>query len=643
MIPESVKAFQYSWFFNLLLKKVEDFREGAEVKGEKGVSERSMMGKNLSPMLRRELANLDKDADTRKSAMKALKSYVKDLDSKAIPIFLAQVSETKESGSLSGEYTISLYEVLARVHGVKIVPQIDIIMSSIIKTLASSAGSFPLQQACSKVVPAIARYGIDPTTPDDKKRHIIHSLCRPLSDSLLGSQESLSSGAALCLKTLVGTDNWRYASDEMVNKVCQNVAVALEGKSTQTKAHMGLVMSLAEHNSLIVEAYARLLIHAGLTISNVALSEGNSQKRLSAIQMISLLMRTLDSRSIISEVELIIEEMQKCQSDQMAYVIGAAYEAEQTAKKIAQEKGPKFENGSGSVTGSNFSRREESRRRSLLNSGDKSPASASPESQTLDSFSGHDSFIESPISMTQNSIYNRRSANRKLWSCENGGLDLSFKDGLFSEVAQGIPIYNSSNDHHELFDDGEDYNEEFAGFVQRSPRNRSIRSTTPSPQRSRSHLSADNISIYTTQRKLKSPLQDPYGIDSDISEKQVRRFRSPSSGRFRSTPSPRQNGFQHSMMHEVDRNQSLCNGGEQCETASESVASTEDALVENQIQESRRRIPVIKAKNQNSRVQTSNWKKGSKMLFMFFSVILVVLFALICSDGWDEGDHLVPT
>ncbi|KAJ8755039.1 hypothetical protein K2173_016497 [Erythroxylum novogranatense] len=173
---------------------------------------RSIMGRNLSPVLRRELANLDKDADSRKSAMKSLKSYVKDLDSKAIPLFLAQVSETKET-------------VLARVHGVNIFPQIDSIMATVIKTLTSSAGSFPLQQACSKVVPAIARYGIDPTTLEDKKRHIIHSLCKPLLGVLLDSQGCLTSGAALCLKALVDSDNWRFASDEMVNRVCQNVAV----------------------------------------------------------------------------------------------------------------------------------------------------------------------------------------------------------------------------------------------------------------------------------------------------------------------------------------------------------------------------------------------------------------------------------
>lgn len=450
------------------------------------------MGRCLSPILRRQLENLDKDADSRKSAMKALKSYVKDLDSKAIPLFLAQVSETKENGSVSGEYTISLYEVLARVHGANIVPQIDSIMTTIIKTLASSAGSFPLQQACSRVVPAIARYGIDPTTPEDKKRHIIHSLCKPLSDSLLGSQESLTSGAALCLKALVDSDNWRFASDEMVNKVCQNVAAALEEKPTQSNLHMGLVMALAKHSALIVEAYSRLLIQSGLRILNAGAGEANSQRRLSAIQMLNFLMKSLDPRSIFSELELIIEGMEKCQSDQMAYVRGASLEAMQTAKRISAEKGPKFEKGSGSVTGSNFGRRDRNRRRNLWNAGDRSPASMSPESQTLDSFVEYDSFIESPVSITQLSYdteYDRRSVNRKLWSFENGGVDVSLKDGLFSNMVQGSPnCSNSYLGHYELNDNGGDYTDEFAGFYQRSLQDRATRSETPSPQVKYLHL-----------------------------------------------------------------------------------------------------------------------------------------------------------
>ncbi|GJS84723.1 protein SINE1 isoform X2 [Tanacetum coccineum] len=268
------------------------------------------------------------------------------MESKLKPFSDVQVSETKETGLTSGEYTISLYEVLARVHGTKIVPQIDNIMSTIIKTLSTSVISFALHQACSKVVPAIARYGMDPTTPENKKRRIIYSLCKPLSDSLLSSQENLSSGAALCLKALVDSDNWRFASSELVNEVCQRVTVALE-KPMQTNSHMGLVMSLAEHNSSIVEAYARLLIWSGIKILNIGASEGNSQKRLVAIQMVNFLMKCLDYKCILSELDFVIEEMKKCEDDQMAFVKGAAFEATQTAKRILMEKGSKVEQRSG--------------------------------------------------------------------------------------------------------------------------------------------------------------------------------------------------------------------------------------------------------------------------------------------------------
>lgn len=439
-------------------------------------------------MLRREFANLDKDADSRRSAMKALRTYVKELDSKAIPGFLAQVSETRETGALTGECTISLYEVLARVHGVNIVPQIDRIMTSIIKTLASSAGSFPLQQACSKVVPAIARYGIDPTTPDDKKKHVIHSLCNPLCESLLSSQESLTSGAALCLKALVDSDNWRFASDEMINKVCQNVAGALEEKSTQTNSHMGLVMTLAKRNPRIVEPYARLLLQAGLRILKVGVVEKNSQKRLSAIQMINFLMKCLDPWSILSEFQTIIEEMENCQSDQMAYVKGAAFETLQTAKRIAADKGSKMDKSPSSVTGSNFI--DHRRRSPWRNGGSRTLSSESQESQTLDSFFDYGSLVGSPISPRQasrNSGFDCRSVNRKLWSYENGGVDISLKDGLslFSGITRGNDVSDTMSlisESHIFGQNGEEYADDFAGFLQISPpRRRVSKSTTTSP------------------------------------------------------------------------------------------------------------------------------------------------------------------
>ncbi|GAV72689.1 hypothetical protein CFOL_v3_35906 [Cephalotus follicularis] len=601
------------------------------------------MARNLSPVVRQELANLEKDADSRKLAMKALKSYVKDLDSKAIPLFLAQVSETKETGSVSGEYTISLYEVLARVHGANIVPQINSIMATIIKTLASSAGSFPLQQACSKVVPAIARYGIDPTTPEDKKRHIIHSLCKPLSDSLMGSQESLTSGAALCLEALVDSDNWRFASDEMVNKVCQNVAVALKEKSTQTNSHMGLVMGLAKHNSLIVEAYARLLLQSGLQILNAGVLEGNSQKRLSAIQMVNFLMKSLDPRSIFSELELIIDEMEKCQSDQMAYVGGAAFEALQTARRIMAEKELKFERGSGSITGSNFSRRDHGRRRNFWKSGDQTPATMSPESQTLGSFLEYDSMIESPMSMTQvsyNNEYDRRSVNRKLW---NGRLDVSLEDGLFSEWTHGSPIGNKlfeNSGNYELTDNGRHYTDEFAGF-QRNPRNRVARSSTPSPQRSFSPVNDGNI--FTTPRKLIHSLQEPNDVNSDFSEKQTRRFRSPASRNFERSPSPSQNGFSCEVAYEVEGNGNLYDGDEQFQGVSESVSSTDDTPADADVQMSREVVPASRTTTQKFCIEKTRKTTASKLVLCLLFTVLAVVTSFLWIGGQDEVYHLVPT
>ncbi|XP_059292239.1 protein SINE1 [Lycium ferocissimum] len=568
------------------------------------------MGRSVSPILRRELENLEKDAESRKFAMKALKSYVKELDSKAIPVFLAQVSETKESNASSGEYTISLYEVLARVHGPKIVPQIDNIMTTIIKTLTSSAGSFALHQACSKVVPAIARYSMDPMTPKEKKRYIIHSLSKPLSDCLLGRQESLSSGAALCLKALVDSDNWRVASNEMVHEVCQRVAGALE-KHTQTNSHMALVTSLAKHNSLIMEAYARLLIQSGLQILNRSSGEGHSQKRLSAIHMVNSLMKYLDQRSIHSELRIVIEEMEKCQSDKMLYVRGAAFEALQTAKRIcsASEKGSKFERDVDSMTGSNFDR----------NLRDQSPLTASPESRTINSFVDYEPFMDSPVSINQGP-FDRRSVNRKLW--KNGGVDVSLKDGIFSEFTHGNSEHNEGHTG--------DNTAGFAGFL---PRNGFVRSATPSPQRSRSHVNVESVKIFATPRKLIHLLQDANDVKSDVSERKTRRFRSPSSCRCEQSPAKSEvNGLFHR------RDGTISNDGKHYHLNSESVSSTEDAQANGDLQvssndgtESQRVIPQ------------KCYASAHILVFGILVIVLAAFILLLWIGNQDQSYNLVPT
>ncbi|CAK8532977.1 unnamed protein product [Lathyrus sativus] len=607
------------------------------------------MGRNLSPVLQRELENLDKDADSRKSAMRALKSYVKDLDFRTIPIFLAQVSETKETGTLSGEFTISLYEVLARVHGVKIVPMIESIMQSIIQTLASSAGSFPLQQACSKVVPAVARYGIDPTMPEDKKKNIIRSICKPLSDSLMSSQESLSCGSALCLKALVDSDNWRYASHEMVNNVCQNVAAALDGKSTQTNSHMGLVMSLAKRNSLIVEAYARLLINSGLQILHVGgeLSDGNSQKRFAAIQMVNYLMKCLDPRSIFSEVEQVIEEMEQCQFDKMAFIKGAALEALQTAKKVATDKKLRCMKSPASVTGSNsnLSRRDYMEGDSSLGDGDLTPASNSPESRTLDFFPGHESLTESPISTFQSSHnlnYLRRSVNRKLWSRENGGVDVSLKDGLFSSNAdEGNGFFDNTTDH-KFFNGNGDLTEEFAGFVQGISR-----STNSSPLRSRSQV-IEGIQIFDTPKRLIRSLQDPTDDSSDCSEKPIRLYKSLSSGNIILTPLSYSkydhNGIAHCVKYDnSNENRSSCGDDMQYQDEQESVSSTDDILGNSDTQKHSLKVHENRIVPQTLAVEKPLQKKKHKFFCGLSFLIVAMATPLIWINSQEEAHFLVPT
>ncbi|CAM8887003.1 unnamed protein product [Rhodiola kirilowii] len=609
------------------------------------------MVRNLSPMLRQELQNLDKDPDSRKSAMKALKSYVKELDSKTIPQFLAQVSETKDIGSAVGEHTISLYEVLARTHGAKIVPQINNIMTTIIKTLSSSAGSVALHQACAKVVPTIARYGIDPTTPEDKKRSVIHSLCKPLSDCLMGSQESLSAGAALCLKALVESDNWRFASSEMVNEVCLRAAGALEGKCTQTNSHMSLIMALAKQNALIVEAYARLLLNSGLRILQAGVVEGNSQKRLSAIQMVNFLMKSLDPRSVLSELRIIMEEMEKCQSDQMGYVKGAAYECLLTAKGIASRNGSKFEQ-TGSYGGSNNVRRDSGQRYSTNGGTNYSLDSsfASPESQTLGSFGDIDSFHESPISTSQSSCnngYTRRSANRKLWRQENGGVDVSLKDGIFSGLAQGSSIsdaYSESLGHSKYSDDKRERTDEFAGFVQGHLSKGETKSATASPPRSHSLINVDNVKIYSTPRKLMHSLQDPVDMNSEVFQKQFRKFLSPCSNCAWSPLTAYDQNCQHYSDEEANEQGYTSAESEEFQIGSESVSSTEDVLP------SENKIPFSQdvSVGNNAEFQKKTCTKARQLpvyrlvLCLLFTA-LTVLTSFILIEDQEEGKALVPT
>ncbi|CAN6464955.1 unnamed protein product [Victoria cruziana] len=467
------------------------------------------MGRSVSPLLKQELANLEKDSNTRRSAMKALRSYVRELDSKSIPQFLAQVSESKESNSSSYEHTISLYEVLARVHGKNIVPQIQNIMASIISTLTTSARSFPLQQACAKVVPAIARYGVDPLSPDSEKSSIIDMLARPLSEVLMGRPECLASGSALCLKALVESDNWRFASDQTVNMVCLNLSGALEEKITQTHSHMGLVVSLAKCSPLILEGYARSLIRSAIDICGPGEAEISAQKRLNAIQLINSILKHVDPSSVCSEMEQILIFLEKCRSDQLMFVRTAATEALLNARTIAVEKKLKI-NGLSVVNGSFISQRKERSMspysaESTITCG-HSPRSVTPQSEAVASFA------TSPISPAQSYNFGRPT-NRRLWMEAHSAVDVSLKDGLYSSSmadAQMGFIGTSFKDPKRLIDEdvtytGAELSEEFTGFGSNSE---ILEAENDTPKKQYPAIPIDDIKIFTTPRKLMRSLQN---------------------------------------------------------------------------------------------------------------------------------------
>ncbi|KAK4282136.1 hypothetical protein QN277_013548 [Acacia crassicarpa] len=541
---------------------------------------------NFSPILRQEIEKLEKDTEGQKSVMEALQAYVKDLDFKTIPVFLNKISEIKESGSFSGEFIISLYEVLARAHGVKIVHMVDNIMESMIQALASSAGSFSLHQACSRVVSAIARYSIEPTSPEEKKRHVICSLCKPLSDSLSSSQECLTSGAALCLNALVDSDNWRFVSDEIVSRICQNVAVALDGKPTQTNSHMGLIMALAKRNALIVEDYARLLIQSGLIILNAANEEGNSQRSLSAIQMLNSFIKFLDSRSVFSELELIIEAMGKCQSDRMACVRAAAFEVLLAAEEIAFDKNSRYVNSHDSIARSNLSGGEGEE---VSGDEDHSPASISPEQHIMGYFPGYESTVESPILMNQAS-------------------------------------QNLNYEHRSL-----------------NPKHGVTRSNTKSPLRSWAPAAPDSI-IFATPTKHVHSLQNPSDVNSSCSERQSRRLRNLSSGNmdWSSTSRYDHNYFPQNLRYECDYNKRLY-ADVQFQGGPESVSSTEDLPAGADMQAPPEMVPP---KSNDAwtvvRIEKALHKTKLKLVFGLSLVLLAMATPLLWINIQDDR-YLVPT
>ncbi|CAN6348596.1 unnamed protein product [Urochloa humidicola] len=281
-----------------------------------------------------ELDDSTMDTIEHKPAFRSLKLFVKDLDSNTLPPFLARVCSPDKPTSYSEEEILCIFETAAEVHGRNIAPHIGQIVSRIIRIMSSGSSH---SAGCSKVLCTLSRYAIDPLGREEEKSEIISSLCRPLSDCLMNTNKSLSSGSALCITALVQSNNWQFASGELVNGVCLKVSGALEEVHCHTIVHLSLVVALSKYNHLTLEPYGRSLIRSGLQILDHSTKASNSQMIMSSIQMIHSIMKNLNVRIISSEISSIIQALEQCQGGYIPDICTAASQAAETAKLLERQ------------------------------------------------------------------------------------------------------------------------------------------------------------------------------------------------------------------------------------------------------------------------------------------------------------------
>jgi hypothetical protein len=283
----------------------------------------------MSPLVKQDLAKLEKDGESRRIAMDSLKHCVENLEPASVPRFLAQVSESKETGG-SRSYAISLYEEVARVHGKLIIPQLPRVMATVTRSLSASGSSPQLHQACAKVVSALVRYSIDSNTSVTEAEEVVREVAQPLVEAIAGKLEPVAAGAATCVQSLVESEKWKHASAGLVSEVCQRTTAALGDKATRTVAHMQLACSLAVMNPSALSVYGPELLHAGEEILRA--NSTSWKHRKCAAKMLQAVVSVVDKDKLALELNSTIEVLESFRLDKMPHVRTAVWEALQTAK-----------------------------------------------------------------------------------------------------------------------------------------------------------------------------------------------------------------------------------------------------------------------------------------------------------------------
>ncbi|MCO5576140.1 hypothetical protein L7F22_029948 [Adiantum nelumboides] len=232
-----------------------------------------------SPLIKQDLAKLGKDADSRRSALASLRSVVEEhLDTTSLPRFLQQIEDSREGR----RHVAPVLEDLARTHGPSLAPHIPRLLHLLVHNLLASAGSPALLGACAEAVAGIARHCAGNTAEE-----VLRQVCLPLLALLPNKIPPLSTGAAVCLRSLVDSEQWRFAPPSLVDDLCWKAAMAAAAPPTQTVPHIHLLRALATSNASAISKFAPPLLRLSLDILLTPAATASWQLRLSTKRLIT--------------------------------------------------------------------------------------------------------------------------------------------------------------------------------------------------------------------------------------------------------------------------------------------------------------------------------------------------------------------
>lgn len=279
----------------------------------------------------------------------------------------------------------------------------------------------------------------------------------------------------------------------------------------------------------------------------------------------------------------------------------------------------------------------------VLESNHLSPCHRSHKSSN--SFVGYDYFTGSAISMKQDPrgmSDDHRIVNRKFWQrCENGVLDISIKDGIFSNITQEVDKLKPGSD--EFLDNCSGHSINFTGFLQGTTGRVAVRSTTSSPQRSNSTINLNDVKIFSTPRKLICSLQDPDSLNLGFSRNQTGRFGNLTPITFDQMTASKLDGLSLGTNPMINSDENSSDSGEQFIDSSESVSSTEDVYPETDTPVSVNMTPINEMQIQDANLRKGLQFSARKIFCCIFLVLFAVVYRLLAIDDLADGNILVPT